>query len=112
MDKIKMYHKSIREIFNDVAKTYKGETNPLDVHLIFDKKNRHYQLLMLGWQDDDYVFQCLLHIDIKKEKIWIQWNDTEYPIGEDLVKRGVPASAIVLGMKHPDYRQYTDFAIA
>ena len=67
---------------------------------------------MLGWQGDDYIFQCLVHIDIKQEKIWIQWNDTEYTIADTLVKKGVLPSEIVLGLKHPDYRQYTDFAVA
>ena len=112
MDKLKFYQKSIKEIYKNIAKGYKGTTNPLEVQLICDEKNHHYQLLMLGWQGDDYIFQCLVHIDIKQEKIWIQWNDTEYSIGEDLVKKGIPTSEIVLGLKHPDYRQYTDFAAA
>ena len=112
MDKIKFYQQSIKGIYQDIVKAYKGATNPLDVHLIFDEENHHYQLLMLGWQGDDYIFQCLVHIDIKQEKIWIQWIDTEYVITEDLLKKGIPATAIVLGLKHPDYRQYTDFAVA
>lgn len=112
MDKIKLYQQSIEEIYRDIAEAYKGTTNPLDVHLIFDEENHHYQLLMLGWQGDDYIFQCLVHIDIRQGKIWIQWNDTEYTITENLLKKGIPATEIVLGLKHPDYRQYTDFAVA
>ena len=112
MDKIKLYQQSITEIYKDIAKIYKGTTNPLDVHLVLDKERHHYQLLMLGWRGDDYIFQSLLHTDIKEGKIWIQWNTTEYPFEEELVKKGIPPSEIVLGMKHPDYRQYTDYAAA
>ena len=77
----------IIEIYQDIAKTYKGTTNPLDVHLVLDKERHHYQLLMLGWRGDNYIFQSLLHIDIRKGKIWIQWNTTEYPFEEELVKK-------------------------
>lgn len=112
MDKMKLYQESIKEVYQEVAKAYKGTTNPLDIHLIMDKENHHFQLLMLGWREDDYIFQCLFHIDIKQDKIWIQWNTTEHPIEEELVKKGIPPSEIVLGLKHPDYRQYTDFAVA
>ena len=112
MDKIKQYQKTIEEIYQDIANAYKGATNSVDVQLLLDKEGYHYQLLMLGWQGEDYTFQSLLHIDIKQGKIWIQWNATEYPLEEELVKKGISPSEIVLGLKHPDYRQYTDFAVA
>jgi len=112
MEKVRLFQQAIKEIFEEIANSYRGTTNPLEIQIIFDLDNHHYQLLMLGWQGDDYIFQCLSHIDIKEGKIWIQWNDTSIPIENKLVKAGIPASEIVLGLKHPDYRQYTDFSIA
>ncbi|MEM1122864.1 MAG: element excision factor XisI family protein, partial [Bacteroidota bacterium] len=59
-----------------------------------------------------YVFQCLFHLDIIDHKIWIQWNDTDLPIENELMKLGVQADEIVLGLKHPNHRIYSDFAVA
>lgn len=112
MGKMKKYETIIKEILQENADFYKGTTNPLDLQVISDKEGAHYQLLMLGWQGDDYIFQCLLHLDIREEKIWVQWNDTDTAIEEELVKRGVPTTDIVLGLKHPEIRPYTDFAAA
>ena len=112
MDKIKFFQNQILEILADNAAYYKGTTNPLNLHIISDKTNNHFQLLMLGWEDDQYIFQCLFHLDIIDNKIWIQWNETDFPIENELIKRGVAADEIVLGLKHPKRRQYSDFAVA
>ena len=110
MDALAVYQKAILEVINESKAYYQGETNPLEVIAIIDEKGHHYQLLMLGWEDEDYTFQCLFHLDIKDGKVWIQWNDTDLPIEQELLRKGVPASQIVLGLKHPEYRQYSDFA--
>ncbi|MEK7254914.1 MAG: XisI protein [Bacteroidota bacterium] len=111
MDKIKHYEAIIIQLLEEIGKYYKGTTNPLNLQVIVDEKNRHYQLLMQGWDENGYTFQCLCHLDIIDGKVWIQWNDTEEPLEVELMKMGVPASDIVLGLKRPEYRQYTDFAL-
>ena len=112
MDKIKCFQKHIQQLLQENADYYKGTTNPLMVQVISDLVNNHFQLLMLGWHQKQYTFQCLFHLDIIDNKIWIQWNDTDFPIEEELMKRGVLAQEIVLGLKHPNKRALTDFAIA
>ena len=67
---------------------------------------------MQGWRDKDYTFQCLFHLDIIDEKIWIQWNNTACEIEIELLKKGVAADEIVIGLKSPAFRKYTDFAVA
>lgn len=52
------------------------------------------------------------HFDIVDEKIWIQQNNTEAMIADELVERGVPATDIVLGFVVPDARQFSGFAVA
>ena len=76
------------------------------------KKIIIFQLLMLGWEDKHYVFQCLFHLDIINGKIWIHWNDTDLLIEDELVKKGVPPKEIVLGLRSPASRENTDFAVA
>ena len=112
MDRIKIFQDAIIDILKDNAAYYKGTTNPLNLLVISDKENNHFQLLMQGWRDKDYTFQCLIHLDIINEKIWIQWNNTTCEIGIELLKKGVAADEIVLGLKSPEFRTYTDFAVA
>ncbi|OAD20148.1 FdxN element excision controlling factor protein [Candidatus Thiomargarita nelsonii] len=65
----------------------------------------------MGWDDDERIHSCSLHIDIKNGKIWIQHNGTEDHIAYDLVAKGVPKEDIVLGFHSVYMRQYTDFYV-
>ncbi len=42
------------------------------------------------------MYGCVLHLDIKSEKILMQHDDTEIGIADEVVKLGVPKSDIVL----------------
>lgn len=112
MDKLARYGQIIKRALEESAVYYKGTTNPLTIQVNIDAAQDHYQLVMFGWDGDDYIYQCLYHIDIHKGKVWIQWNSTDFSIEEALLKSGISASDIVLGLKHPDYRQFTDYAVA
>jgi hypothetical protein len=52
-----------------------------------------------------------MHLDIKNEKIWIQWNGTEDDIAVKLMNMGVLRDDIVLGFHTPYMRQFTDYAV-
>lgn len=111
MDKLGRYEQIIKATLEESAAYYKGTTNPLTIQLNVDENQKHYQLVMFGWDGEDYAYQCLYHIDIENDKVWIQWNATDFSIEEAFLKSGIPASDIVLGLKHPEYRQFTDFAV-
>jgi hypothetical protein len=38
-----------------------------------------YQMLCLGWHDDDRIHRCLIHIQIKGRKIWIAQSMSNSP---------------------------------
>jgi len=82
-----------------------------EIQLLFDTKFDHYQLLHLGWQDLKRVYGCIIHVDIKDGKFWIQ-RDGKVGIANELVSAGVPKQDIVLGFKAPYKRQYTEYAIS
>jgi hypothetical protein len=42
-------------------------------------------------------------------KIGIQDDDTEEGVATDLLAAGIPKEDIVLGFRHPNVRQYTEF---
>jgi len=59
----------------------------LETQIILDRKNDHYQLFQLGWQDQKRLFDVSIHIDIKNGKVWIQRNSTDIDIANELVER-------------------------
>jgi hypothetical protein len=108
LDTYSQYIQSLLEKYSQSA-----QADPsVETQLIFDTLHHHYQLLDVGWVGHDRIYDCLLHLDIKDNKIWIQRNTTDAQIAEELVEMGVPKSDIVLGLQAPYKRPYTDFGVA
>jgi len=78
---------------------------------IIDPVQGHYQLMSIVWDGQRRVHGCLLHVDIKNGKIWIQHDGTEEGIANRLVAAGIPKEEIVLAFHSPFKRQFTEFAI-
>ncbi|MFM6911441.1 MAG: XisI protein, partial [Dolichospermum sp.] len=68
-------------------------------------------VLDMGWNNDKYLHATPIHIDVINQKIWIQYDDTEEGIANDLIAAGVPKEDIVLGFRHPRIRPFTTFAV-
>jgi len=43
--------------------------------------------------------------------VWIQANNTDRLIAEELVAAGIPPESIVLGLQPPDVRPYTAYGL-
>ncbi|MDY6781424.1 MAG: XisI protein [Cyanobacteriota bacterium] len=82
-----------------------------EVHLIFDTDRDRYQVLHLGWQELYRVFGCIIYVEIKEGKIWIERDGTETGVANELVEAGVPKQDIVLAFKAPYKRKFTEFAV-
>ena len=101
----------IRELIERYA-AYKPAGGDVQIEIIFDEGNDHYELMYAGWNGKYRIHGSVLHIDTRNEKVWIQQDGTEEGVAEELVKAGIPRERIVLGFKPPEVRQHTDFAIA
>jgi hypothetical protein len=109
MDKLTQYRNYVQQLINEYAK-YRPSYGDIEVETIFDTQHDHYQLIYIGWNDEQRVHGCSLHIDIKNGKIWLQHNGTENHIAQELVALGVPKEDIVLGFQAQHKRQFTGFA--
>jgi len=111
MVKTETYRKHVQDIIRKYAdfKTIYG--NELEAQTIFDTVNDHYQLVRAGWHDKKRIYGCVVHIDIKNSKIWIQHDGTEKGIANELVALGIPKENIVLAFHAPYKRSYTGFAV-
>lgn len=111
MDKLVKY----RQLVQDALLVYgrqKYGYGDVEIQTIFDVERDHYQIVYVGWQGQNWVHSCILHIDIKDGKIWIQWNGTEDNIAADFVEQGVSKEDIVIGFHPPSVRKFTKYAVS
>jgi XisI protein len=94
---VEQYRQFIRHLLSERANRSSMQRNvqEYEVQTIFDSERDHYQLLYVGWRGDKRDFGCVLHLDIKQGKIWIQHDGTEEGIANRLVEMGVPKQDIV-----------------
>ena len=112
MDKVKKYGAIIMAYLTEYVKPYtESDDESVETQIIADKERHHYQLVRVGWQGEHFFHYCLFHFVIKDGKIWIQKNNTEELVAEELVKMGIPPSDIVVGFKPKEVRKYTGFAV-
>jgi hypothetical protein len=108
---VEEYRQYIKHILSERQKRASMSRNyeEYEIQSIFDEQQDHYQLLYVGWRGNKRDFGCILHIDIKNGKIWIQHDGTEEGIANRLVSMGVPKQDIILAFHEPYVRQFTDF---
>lgn len=111
MDTLEKSQKIIEDILNEYIKIPYANRQ-LETKLIIDRTATNYIVMTLGWQGEERVHGCIIHIEIIDGNIWIQRDGTEYGIANELVAAGIPKDKIVLAFHPEDVRQYTDFAIA
>jgi hypothetical protein len=104
------YSEIVQQLLQDYA-ALSGEDPTVDTELIFDTVRHSYQLVHVGWHDDRRIYGCILHLDIKDGKIWLQHNGTENDIPAELVEMGVAKTDIVVGFHSPFKRQFTEYAV-
>lgn len=111
MDKLEQYRQVIQTLLAEYVKTpiANGE---IESQMVFDTQRDHYQVMDVGWDGYRRVHGCVLHLDIREGKVWVQHNATEMRIAHELVAMGVPKEDIILGFQAPYVREYTEFGVA
>jgi hypothetical protein len=113
MGKIELYRKYILNLFEERRRVRPINVENVDNQIIADTERNHYQFVSIGWEGLVFSYTVTFHFDIKPDgKIWIQVNNTDIDIAEELERMGVPKTDIVIGFQPPQYRQYTGYAVA
>jgi len=111
MDKVTRYRQYVQALLTQYAQE-DVSNEEVEVQLILDTDRDHYQWMNVGWQRFNRIYRCIIHLDIKDGKIWLQQNLTDQNPAEALVEMGVLREDIVLGLQPPYKRQYTDYGVA
>jgi XisI protein len=108
LDHYRQIIKSVLEPYTQIPYSH----GDLICKAIFDDNANSYLLMTLGWDRKTRVHGCLIHIDIIDGKIWVQRDETEDGVTQELVAAGIPKEQIVLGFHPLDVRPYTGYAVA
>lgn len=110
MDKLDLYRQLIQQCLEARAKL-RLKNDPVESQTVFDTKSDRYLLMNVGWKNSNTrIYGCVLHVDIRNDKIWVQHDGTEDAIADQLAALGVSKQDIVLAYHAPYVRQYTEFA--
>jgi XisI protein len=110
MEKVNNYRQIVRDILtahSQIQPAY-GE---IEMELLFDENRGRYQVLRAGWLQKKRVYGVLIHVDLKSDKIWIQYDGTEVGVANELVAQGISTADIVLAYHSEFIRQYDGFAV-
>lgn len=105
-------YRNIIKTFLEESIVASSDDSNFETQLICDRERDHYQLVSLGWQGHRQFYSVLIHLDIKDGKVWIQKNETDRLIGQELVGLGVRREDIVLGLQPVYARADTEYSVA
>jgi hypothetical protein len=109
---LNQWRRTIRQILTELAAIPFPEVVAMTAKAVFDETADVYLVVVEGWQDVKRLHGCLVHVEIKGDKIWIQQDGTERGVATELLTAGIPRECIVLGFKSPHGRRFTQFAVA
>lgn len=101
MDTLTRYREIVERVLTEYGRIPFAH-GVIHTQTIFDRESDHYLLMLLGHEGPRRVHGCLVHIDIKDGKIWIQRDGTERGITRELLAAGVPGKDILLAFHLPD----------
>ncbi len=110
MDKLAHYREIIRRLLKEYA-AWKPSSPQVVSEVIDDPGRDHFELKYVGWDGNRRVHSCVFHLDIIGGKIWVQFDGTNRPVAEELVRAGVPKEDIVLAEKPADVRPFTGYGV-
>ena len=80
---------------------------------VFDRENDSYLIVSQGWEKNGKRHHdCLIDIEIRNGKLWIQCDGSPYGIANELEQEGIAKSEIVLAFHEPEVLKFTEYAIA
>lgn len=114
MDRMTPAHQALDALVRRFGGAFRPERTPsVETALITDAEHGQYGILRLGWQPDGRrTFNTVFMARVKDGKVWIEADNTDLAVADELLKAGVRREDIVLGSVHPAERQYSDFAVA
>jgi hypothetical protein len=111
MEKIVRYQQIIKAILNDYIASMQANLDE-EIYLVEDTNKLNFLIYHDSWKQSSRSYGCILHIRIKNEKVYVDYDGTDEGFADLFADAGIPNSDIVLAFHAPAKRQYTGFAVA
>lgn len=110
MDPVERNRRAVEKLMREYE-AFRASRKDVEAVVIVDAERRNFLLMYIGWDGSRRVHHVAVHIELRGEKVWLQCDNTDLVVAEDLVAAGIPKSAIVLGFRAPEVRPFTDYAV-
>ena len=110
METLSHYRQVITTILSDLAEATAQDR--VEALALFDSTHDNYLLLAAGWDGVRRIHHIIAHLRIRNDKIWVEADNTDAEIVQQLLDSGVPREAIVLAFYSPHKRALTEFTVA
>jgi hypothetical protein len=111
MDRLAVHRQVVKSFLQEYADARRRQSDTA-IETVFDTENDRYLVLDIGWEGAKRIHHCIFHFDIKDGKIWLQENNTDIEVDQELEEMGIAKKEMVIGFHHPSMREYSDYAIA
>ena len=111
MEKITQYQQIIKTILNDYIVTMQANLDE-EIYLVEDSHQMNYLIYHNAWRQNSRSYGCILHVRIKNEKVYIEYDGTDEGFADVFSNAGIPNADIVLAFHAPAKRAFTGFAEA
>ncbi|MDZ7899655.1 MAG: XisI protein [Arcicella sp.] len=111
MEKIAQYQKIIKKILGDYILTMQCNLEE-EIYLVEDPNQLNYLIYHNAWKHDSRSYGCILHVRIKNQKVYVEYDGTDEGFADVFAESGIPRQDIVLAFHAPAKRLYTGFAVA
>jgi hypothetical protein len=110
METLSRYRWAITRVLTDLAEA--SVRDDVDVLPLFDTAHDNYLLIDAGWRGAQRIHHIIAHLRIHNAKIWVEADNTDAEIVQQLLDSGIAKTEIVLAFYSPQKRPLTEFAIA
>ena len=111
MDKLTHYRQAVERLIHEYG-SHRPSNGQIESTVLIDRERDRYEVLNIGWDHGERVHNVVIHIDIVGGKVWIQCNNTDRLVADELVEAGVDKEDIVLAFHPAELWQHTGFGTA
>jgi XisI protein len=111
MDRTQQYEQFVIQALQEFQ-DYMAGSGDQNLKLVIDRESKNYQLMRIGWDEKrKREYGTIIHFSIKNDKIWLEYNGTQFNPFEDLERLGVPKSDLVIGFHSESRRGLSGYAV-
>lgn len=110
METVSRYRHAITRVLTDLAEA--SVQDDVEVVSLFDTTHDQYLLIDMGWRGVQRIHHIIVHLRINNGKIWVEADNTDAEIVQQLLDAGIAKTEIVLAFYSPQKRPLTEFAAA